>query len=357
MPIIFPRKKKLLLLLCAALVTLFLLNFEIRQMVSKVYHYVYPETSINCYRAKENSLPDISEAKPRKGKSIFFHETSCNSYFNGKITIGARQACAVESAARLNPNLDVYLLYASPGQFCFEDTESDRILKALLSYQNVNILHLNLEKYAQGTPVEDLYRRGFVENSLYAQSHASDVLRYLTLWKYGGIYLDLDVVVTKTLENLPPNFAGSESKENVAAGILGFSPGGIGHQLAKTCLDDLHDNFDGFDWGNNGPGVITRLLKSICGAEQAKDMVHKDCQGFTVYPPDKFYAVPWWNWTMYFDESSTKAVSSLSKNSFIIHVWNKHSERTKIPVTTQAPYLLYAKQYCPKVVQECHEYF
>jgi mannosyltransferase OCH1-like enzyme len=27
--------------------------------------------------------------------------------------------------------------------------------------------------------------------------HASDILRYITLWKYGGTYLDMDFVIRK----------------------------------------------------------------------------------------------------------------------------------------------------------------
>lgn len=83
--------------------------------------------------------------------------------------------------------------------------------------------------------------------------------RYLTLWKYGGMYLDLDVIVVKSFEGMAQNFAGSESDKNVAAGVLSFSATGLGHDLASACLHDLRDNFNGQDWGYNGPGVITRL--------------------------------------------------------------------------------------------------
>lgn len=90
-----------------------------------------PKDSVACYRVKSESLPDISDAIPRKGKSIFFHETSCKSYVAGKIVINSRQACAVESAAKLNSNYDVYLLFTSPGIFKFEGTESDRFLQVI----------------------------------------------------------------------------------------------------------------------------------------------------------------------------------------------------------------------------------
>lgn len=226
---------------------------------SQIYYKIYPRESIACYRIKNESIPDISETKPKKGKSIFFHETTCESYWSGKIVINARQACAVESAAKLNPDYDVYLLYSSPGKFKFEETESDRYLLALLNnYKNIKIKHIDFETYARGTPVQDLYDKRILEKSSYANIHASDVVRLLTLWKYGGIYLDLDVIVIKSLESLSSNFAGSESATNVANGVMGFSHTGIGHDLVKDCLNDLKNDFRGSEWGYNGPGLITR---------------------------------------------------------------------------------------------------
>nr|CAI5858347.1 unnamed protein product [Callosobruchus analis] len=351
------RKKCINYLICVSLLALLFVLIQNYFITTKVYHYLYPKESLYCYRICSNTLTDISEETPVKGKSIFFHETSCNSFFNGKTTITARQACAVESAAKMNPGMGVHLLFTSPGRLKFEGDESDDILRALLSYENVKLLHVNFDDYTKDTPVEELYKSGLLDDSEYAQSHASDVLRYLTLWKYGGIYLDLDVIVVRSLEELAHNYAGCESDRNVAAGVMSFSPDGLGHQLAKTCLEDLRDNFDGRDWGNNGPGVITRLLRRICGTQQAKDMITKDCQGFQVYPPDRFYAVPWTKWHMYFDENATRTVFNMSKNSYIIHVWNKHSQVEELPLDSEAAYMVYAKKFCPRVVAQCREGF
>lgn len=212
-----------------------------------------------CYRENNiPSLPDILDDDPPKSKSIFFHETSCQSKQNNKIIITSRQACAVESAARLNPNFKVYLLYTSPGALKSQNTRNDRILKQLMNYNNVRMKHLNFSRYINGSPIQELYDNLKIEASSFALSHASDVLRYLTLWRYGGIYLDLDVILIKSLEKLKPNFAGRESDHAVAAGVLSFSHDGDGHKWARQSLEDLKKNFDGSDWGNNGPGVITR---------------------------------------------------------------------------------------------------
>lgn len=71
--------------------------------------------------------------------------------------------------------------------------------------------------------------------SEYFVSHASDYLRFLTLYKFGGIYMDLDVVVQKSFEKVELNFAGAESIHDVGSGIISFSQNGIGHEIASRC--------------------------------------------------------------------------------------------------------------------------
>lgn len=81
--------------------------------------------------------------------------------------------------------------------------------------------------------------------------------RFLTLWKYGGIYLDLDVIVTKNLSTLPENFAGVEDNY-LGSAALGFGLQPTGREYINECLEELKTNFDGVNWGNNGPQLITR---------------------------------------------------------------------------------------------------
>ncbi|XP_056639590.1 lactosylceramide 4-alpha-galactosyltransferase-like [Diorhabda sublineata] len=341
------------------LITYLLYCIFLLVIIITVHCLLYTTENIHCYRIKtEDTLPNIANYNPKKGKSIFFHETSCKSFTKGKIWIKSRQACAVESAARLNPTSEVYLLYTSPMNFKFEGDESDRFLQVLLSYPNVRILHLNYENYTKGSPVENLYSSGKIENSLHVVAHASDVLRYLTLWKYGGIYMDLDVIVLRPLTDLNINYAGIESTSVVASGVLNFDATGNGHKYVEDCLFDLKSSFDGKKWSTNGPGVITRLLHTLCGSNTTDDMLDNECGGFTAYPANVFYPVPWQNWRMYFEQEFLDAVINMTQNSFTIHMWNKLSEEIKIPVTSKnIPYLYFAKKYCPKIVNECDEVF
>lgn len=154
--------------------------------------------SISCYDGSYNELEDISDVPPVAKDSIFFHETSCSSALgNGDIVFIPRQACAVESAARANPHAEVYVLFLSPIRLKDISRSKNLAIQALLTYPNIHFKHVNLERYVKNTPLEAWYRSGALKNSQWPTSHSSDVMRYLTLWKYSGTYLDLDVVVLK----------------------------------------------------------------------------------------------------------------------------------------------------------------
>lgn len=48
--------------------------------------------------------------------------------------------------------------------------------------------------------------------------------------------MDLDVVVQKNLSSISPNYAGAESPNFVAAGVINLDHNGIGHVIAELCV-------------------------------------------------------------------------------------------------------------------------
>ena len=65
---------------------------------------------------------------------------------------------------------------------------------ALSAYPNIHIRYVNLLEFSIGTPLELFMVENKLENSKFRIEHTSDVLRILTLYKYGGLYMDLDVL-------------------------------------------------------------------------------------------------------------------------------------------------------------------
>lgn len=126
-------------------------------------------------------------------RNIFFHETS--SLKNSKITVTARQACAIESTAKINPTMKIYFFI-----LCKNDSDepvnyNDNMIKILLKYPNIIIRRLIMKEYIKNTPLENWWSNEIINKSQWPVSHMSDILRYLTLWKFGGIYLDLDIIM------------------------------------------------------------------------------------------------------------------------------------------------------------------
>lgn len=63
-----------------------------------------------------------------------------------------RRACAVESAAKTNPDRDVFVIFVSP--VGYPDDELSPTFDGLQSYPNIHLRNLNFPKLMENTPVE-----------------------------------------------------------------------------------------------------------------------------------------------------------------------------------------------------------
>ncbi|KAF3426284.1 hypothetical protein E2986_07236 [Frieseomelitta varia] len=349
------KKRLLLCFLCAIILFILMVSTD-NDFIQHVSPFVIGEwNDITCYEEESasNGLPDFDPEldKPTTDRNIFFHETSC--FDEDGLVLNARQACAVESAAKMNPNMNVYLLFVSPSKI---SNQSREMFHQLQSYSNVRIRHIKPEEYVKNTPLDLWYRSGVLKKSRWPRSHMSDILRYLTLWKYGGIYLDLDVVVITSFEHLT-NFAGAEDWDNVAAGVVGFDATALGRRIADACIRDVRANFRGDIWGNNGPGVITRTLQKLCSTKHVRDMTTSRCHGFKVFSPSAFYPIHYKKWKVYFKTKDRNKTMKIVEKAMAIHVWNKFSKSEKVNVNSDVPYVIIARNHCPRVFNNCGEVF
>ena len=58
---------------------------------------------------------------------------------------------------------------------------------------------------------------------------------------------NIDIVMLNSLNTQKPNYAGAESKQFVAVGIINLEDES-GHEIAELCVRDLLKNFNGNDW-------------------------------------------------------------------------------------------------------------
>ena len=99
----------------------------------------------------------------------------------------------------MNHDRKIFVIFTS--QIGFRNTSRMPIIDALLSYPNIHLNYINLTRYAENTPLEDWIKTDKLFSSKYLVSHTSDVLRFLSLYKYGGTYLDLGKILFLSLIN------------------------------------------------------------------------------------------------------------------------------------------------------------
>lgn len=146
------------------------------------------------------------------------------------ISMSRRQSCAIESAARLYPKHDVYVLFASPvGYRSRTALDLPKSIEVLKKYPNIHLRNNNLWKYAKSTPLEVWLSDGTLSETAFWIEHIPDVLRYLTLYNFGGIYLD--AVAQRNFDYDEQSTAGDNADDG--CGVLQFDSD---QSLGEECL-------------------------------------------------------------------------------------------------------------------------
>lgn len=283
---------------------------------------------------------------------IMFLDTD-SSFKN--VVITSRQACAIESAALTNPDAQVKLFFTNHTRFKYLN-KSD-VVKALLKYQNVDILSTNLEELAKSTPLEEFIKSDKLKESKYLVEHTSDAARLLLLWNFGGTYLDTDMIVQKSLKNYPENFACDQDEDEINGAILRLSDE-RGNRICERLMKELVTNFNGSDFASNGPVLITSFFMELCNAESIEEIVKKgSCEGFHLLETKLCYEVPYYDYDQLFNQDYTDEVMKRTKNSIVVHFWNFMSRLTKLETSSNAAYIVKAKQFCPAVFKASGNFF
>lgn len=121
----------------------------------------------------------------------------------------------------------------------------------------------------------------------------SDVARVYALKKFGGVYFDTDMLVTKNIDDILDNnfFVGWESENDVAVGVMGTK------KPNNELLDELWKHYEEneFDvstmYSYSIPILLTKVLKEKYNLKKESNKIQKLKDGIVVYPKDYFYPI------------------------------------------------------------------
>ena len=289
----------------------------------------------------------ITTANERLNKSlnIFFIETS------GRFCLSARQACGIESAARSNPKATI-TLYMEKNPIVINNDQQKRKVDCVITnlllrqFENVRIVREDLLGYLEGTPFWEFYRTGPFNQSTTPLVHRSDVIRVALLWKKGGVYLDLDCIVMRPLDELN-NTVGTVRDfipNWVENGVMAFSAGHpFLHFLMKSMVLD-------FRWDNYlslGPSALAGAMMDFCNRNDLPGNKWLTCwrnSSLFIQPADSFYAIGSGRADVFYQPEADPADWDKLQNSFLSHIYDSSSGRI---VPFGSLYAKLANKYCP----------
>ena len=209
---------------------------------------------------------------------IFFIDAS------GQKCLKPRQACAVESAALTNLDMTVYVfmsLKAPPGKpdVPQSDERNCRTMGLIRILPNVQIIYEEnlLAKYLNGTPLEPLYSRNMLNQSIYNQPHASGALRIAMLNEGGGIYLDFDIVVLRSLRCLKNSIGMAYLNESllfVESSVLAFSPN---HTFLQNFMKHMVGSYVRDQRDSLGYKPLTDFFRDSCNCTVRNCSLNGNC--------------------------------------------------------------------------------
>lgn len=131
---------------------------------------------------------------------------------------------------------------------------------------------------------------------------ASDYLRSKIMYENGGIYLDTDMEILKSLDDFLENdfFIGKENEETISCGIIGAVKN---HAFFKKMLDFYEKEV----W-NSKLYIITSIATNIIAKYSSQS------KNIKVYEPEYFYP---------YSQEENLTEEHITKNTYAIHHWGK----------------------------------
>ena len=148
-------------------------------------------------------------------------------------------------------------------------------------------------------------------------AYVSDYVRLEVLYKQGGIYLDTDMFLTKSLLPLLEHraFFGAEDAQLISCGILGAEAGHpvIAETLKYYSAHPLTDRYFRFAI----PRVLTQAVQKVYPSLALDFVKTQRLEALTIYAPEFFYPLPYVK-DRPFDKNFIRLATP---QTYAIHLW------------------------------------
>ena len=233
-----------------------------RSFVSTTLDPLYDDAQVKRIDLmKFDPLPTLSLGSRHVGKRLSFflifttsNKSIVNRYSNNITLRGAfnwRHMRTVESIFYHHPTSHVTIYSNTLTRDTFEDLST--------AGYSIRVQGYDLRKLIAGTPAHDfVYELELAREGPHWYAHEADLIRLILLYRYGGVYMDTDVILVKPLDPLTVNTLGWQDDHNhlLNTAFLFFEKGNM---FLKSCLEEFVRGYDSYSWAGNGPFLVTRV--------------------------------------------------------------------------------------------------
>ncbi|XP_044522617.1 alpha-1,4-N-acetylglucosaminyltransferase [Gracilinanus agilis] len=272
----------------------------------------------------------------KHGRNIVFLETT------DRLEPSPLVSCAIESAARIYPERPIiFLMKGLDNNSIHLPLNATYSAFSLLSaIKNVFLFPLDMETLLKETPLFSWYTRVNSSAEKNWVHISSDACRLAFIWRYGGIYMDTDIISIRSIPE--DNFLAAQASKFSSNGIFGFHHH---HPFIWQCMENFIEHYNGDIWGHQGPDLMTRMLKLWCNLTDFQELRDLRCPYFSFLHPQRFYPISYPNWKLYYQVWD---VEPSFNDSYALHLWNymNHEKKAVIGGSNTLAENLYRK-YCP----------
>ncbi|XP_057859012.2 uncharacterized protein At4g19900 [Cryptomeria japonica] len=247
-------------------------------------------------------------------------------------SFGPRELLSVESVFKWHPSACLLIISRT-----MDSKKGEQILRPFVT-RGLRVMAAapDLGFLFKGTPAEAWLRvvaKGDIDpGEISFAQNLSNILRLAALYKYGGIYIDSDIIILKLLSKLR-NAIGAQNVDpdngtwnRLNNAVLMFDKG---HPLVWKFIQEFALTFNGNKWGHNGPYLVTRVVTRVA---------NRPGYDFQVLPPMAFYPVDWTRIYRYFKHPDgnvgIKWISAkllqMENETYAVHLWNKQSRQLEV---------------------------
>ncbi|XP_059474882.1 lactosylceramide 4-alpha-galactosyltransferase-like [Neocloeon triangulifer] len=281
-------------------------------------------------------------------RTIFFVETS------GRAVLSPRQVCTLESFARLNPEFNLLMVFLKPA-VRFREQENEALAAVLPHHTNIHLTTIDAKTAMDTSGFPEMHH--LVSQSGDYLRHLSNCVRLVLIWRFGGAYLDLDVISFKSLspELLQnPNLVAPMNSERLNNAFLQFRQG---HPLVEGFIKRLRVTYN-VSQRSEASRSLEQVLLNASGLSAVHQLITQGHVRDVVLPDFRLIssAHPR-DFGLFFHPTRGHELLPQIAASKAIHLYSYKSHGMLTPLESSSIIANLSRRVCPRAFWSCSNFF